>query len=313
MTVSPRSRQLRSSELGNFVDELDNWLRPDQSWSLRDEFPQVFGPRSRAQHFVLDLGDETVAHAAALDLDMRVHGRSWHPRLVGSVVVDPHHRGLGLGRAVMEEVVRNFESSSREALVLWSDKPGFYAKLGFEPFGHEFHVSVDGHGVEAPEPRAELRPARERDLEELLLLHLGKPIHSARSLGDFESFVRIPDCKTYVADRDGHVVAYACIGKGLDFPNFAHELGGTDADVTWMLRELATHSAEPLGVLLPLWRVSMLHFTSGLTSPQGSLRLGPHSTSGLTPTPASLHLGAQARTLGLRPPPRPSPASFVRP
>jgi GNAT superfamily N-acetyltransferase len=218
MTVSPRSRQLRSSELGNFVDELDNWLRPDQSWSLRDEFPQVFGPRSRAQHFVLDLGDETVAHAAALDLDMRVHGRSWHPRLVGSVVVDPHHRGLGLGRAVMEEVVRNFESSSREALVLWSDKPGFYAKLGFEPFGHEFHVSVDGHGVEAPEPRAELRPARERDLEELLLLHLGKPIHSARSLGDFESFVRIPDCKTYVADRDGHVVAYACIGKASTSP-----------------------------------------------------------------------------------------------
>jgi hypothetical protein len=44
---------------------------------------------------------------------------------------------------------------------------------------------------------------------------------------------------------------------------------------------------------------------------RGEIRLTPPRGGSLHS--ASLHLGAQARTLGLRPPPRPSPVSFVRP
>ena len=36
-------------------------------------------------------------------------------------------------------------------------------------------------------------------------------------------------------ERDGTVAAYACLGKGADFPNWWHEMGGSDADVAILL------------------------------------------------------------------------------
>ena len=265
-------RRCSTTELGPLVGRLDEWLRAEQDWSLVDEFPQVFGAASRARHHLIEVDGELVAHAATLELEMLVRGKPWRPRLVGSVVVDPERRGQGLGLRVMEDVVQDFERRRCDALVLWSDKPGFYAKLGFAPFGEELHLGV-APGEEA-ELRGELRAPKARDLEELLLLHLGKGVHSRRELSDMESYLRVPGCEFWVLERDGHVVAYCVIGKGLDFPEFVHEFAGNERDLQAMFRTLATQRKETLGVLVPLWRSELLQHFPKAQSCRNPLALG---------------------------------------
>lgn len=267
-------RCVTTPRLCGALDTLDSWLRPDVPWSLRDEYPQVFGPGSRAVHHLLLSGEELVAHAATLDIEIRVRGRRWQPRLVGSVVVDPQRRGHGHGLEIMEDVVREFERGHKDALVLWSDKPEFYAKLGLVPFGQEFHIAVlPGPGAERIEG-GRVRAATEDDLEALLLLHLAKPVRSQRSPRDFAAFVRIPRCSVAVLEREGDVVAYAALGKGLDFEGYVHEFGGSDDDVASLLRELATVNGRPLGLLVPLWRAPLLRAFDDGTQQQSPLALG---------------------------------------
>ncbi|MCW2818271.1 MAG: family N-acetyltransferase [Marmoricola sp.] len=88
------------------------------------------------RHLVGRVGDDLAAYARLLAPDDR-HAA---PR-IGRVVVDPHHRASGTGRALMTEAL---EACERH----WPGQPvelggqahlvGFYTSLGFEPVGEEY-------------------------------------------------------------------------------------------------------------------------------------------------------------------------------
>ena len=64
-----------------------------------------------------------------------------------------------------------------------------------------------------------------------------------------------PGMATFVLERDGEVIAYACTGKGADLQGHWHELGGTDQAVAALLPE-AMHLSEQIeaALLLPPYR-----------------------------------------------------------
>ncbi len=244
-------RVLASPEFLPFVPSLDAWLRPDEQWSLADEFPQVFGPGATARHHMLMDGDRLLAHAAILDQESRCAGQSFFTSLVGSVVVAPFERGQGLGRIVMESVLRDFEASESHALLLWSDKLDFYRHLGLHPIGEEEIIELLPEAV--PEDY-ELRAATEDDLPALLALHEQKPCYCPRELLDFALLLRIPETECMVLVHDGQIQAYAVAGKGLDFRGYVHECGGSEEDIGILVRGLAQGSATPLGFFVAPWR-----------------------------------------------------------
>lgn len=206
---------------------LHGWLRDGCAWTLAEEYPSVFAPGSRARSTTLERDGEVLAHAATLDVEHITRDAAGEHqlalRLVGSVVVSPQHRGTGLGRTLMRSVVDDFRASTRDLLVLWSDKAEFYARFGFAPWGRELLMLPHKR-----RPSSRIRPARPDDAEWLASTHAQKARRVKRSAAEFEALLRTPRLQTWVLERDAQSRAYACVGKGMDYENVAHETGGDD-------------------------------------------------------------------------------------
>ncbi len=221
-----------------YLSHIDAWLRGPDSWSLAAEYPRVFGAASKAQSLCLVSDAGLLAHAAVLDLVHRDAGAATRIRCVGSVVVDPGQRGMGLGRRLLEAVVDDFEASDCEVLLLWSQRRRFYAHFGFETWGSELWVRPD-----PSLPQQRIRPMREADLAHVARIHDCKPSRVDREAIDFAAALRIPRLDAWVLDADGAVAAYALVGKGMDFPGVVHDSGGENEALVELLRALPMHFA----------------------------------------------------------------------
>lgn len=244
----------------SFVEQLDEWLRPACAWSLADEYPQIFGAGSMAfQHVLLD-GDQLLAHAATLDLRFRGHGHELVVRLVGSVVAHPERRGEGHASVLLDAIREDFWRESPDVLILWSPSRNLYRRCGFEPLGIE-HILQLGRASLGP-ILGLLRPARQDDVPALHALHAAKPVGTQRRHEDFERFLSIPRCETWVLEIDKEVRAYASIGKGLDFEDHIHEVGGLDPEVASLVSSLLMEKGRDLGLLLAPYRSDLRRLLS---------------------------------------------------
>ena len=155
-----------------------------------------------------------------------------------------------MGTTVVEDVVTDFRERDSEALLLWSDRPDFYGRLGFRPLGAELAVELADRQAD---PSA--RPYRDEDLDAIVAMHEGKAVRTRRSVDVFRRLLAIPGTETTVLDDGDGAVAYACVGKGLDFVDIVHECGGSDDA---LLRLLPGMNAT--WALLPAWRMELAAF-----------------------------------------------------
>ncbi|MFQ5504205.1 MAG: GNAT family N-acetyltransferase [Planctomycetota bacterium] len=247
--------RLASEEAGFVLPFLDAWLRADVAWSLADEYPGVFDRHGDVHHYVIRAGgDRLLAHAAVRMLHVETGGGRLPIRMVGSVVVHPEARNRGLGSRLMTGIASEFRQSEDGLCILWSDREVFYERAGFKRFGREWSLKLRL----APEAgESGIRPYESGDLVALLMMHLQKPVHVRRSHRHFERLLCIPRSRTFVLEEGGFPIAYASVGKGLDFLDVVHESGGEDSSLSRLLQGLPRHLGKPVTLLLPPWRASL--------------------------------------------------------
>ena len=68
----------------------------------------------------------------------------------------------------------------------------------------------------------------------------------------------MPRCDCFVLEAANRVVAYACIGKGLDFENVIHECGGSPEDLARLLPSICRVQQKELYVMIPPSRPELL-------------------------------------------------------
>jgi len=243
---------------------VESWLMPGVDWGLTAEHPRLFAPSGHAQSIVLRQANRLLGHAALLEVRVRTTSGMVPTTLIGSVVIAPEHRGQGLGRRLLAEVCSTLDRSPSKIAILWSDKPGFYRRAGFEPSGSELVVRIA-----TGQPNALVRRAHQRDVPSLLALHAAKPNRVLRTLAEFAALLAIPRTQTWVLDDVG-IRAYACVGKGMDFGDVMHECGGDDASLLQLLPALPTH----LAVLAPWRRALARRLGSVAEGPLGLVRTG---------------------------------------
>jgi hypothetical protein len=104
-----------------------------------------------------------------------------------------------------------------------------------------------------------VRPARVGDLPDLLDLHEQKPLRVRRDLAAMALLLSAAPMETMVLDAAGSLRAYACLGKGQDFGDWWHELGGEDADVRRLLSgAMAYLGRDTATVLVPPYRTELV-------------------------------------------------------
>ena len=217
---------------------IDLCMRPDETLSMAEDFPLLVGPEAKSLRLVCKEGGRILAHVAARELALDTPDGGvlalWN---IGAVVTAEAARGRGLASALIEECLRRGKEQGAAAAVLWTDRPDFYARLGFSPAGRELAVHVPRERLVnvAPVP---IRPLHPAELEEILALREKDPFCARRPLEDWRRLHGLPRSRCFVAPAMGPVLAALVFGKGCDFEGMITEWVGDVSLLPRMLRTL---------------------------------------------------------------------------
>lgn len=247
-------RAVSPDEKASALRQLEAWNRTDGSLALTH--PQVFHPAARAEMFGLFREGRLLSHAAVRAIRLRTERGVVSTWMVGSVITDPDARRQGLATGLLEQIARLATANAQDSLMLWSGRWDFYQALGYRPAGCQHEVRLRSRpGSLAPG----IRPAAAGDLPAILALHQRKPLAVERSLEDLALLLSARPMRTMLLERRGEVLAYGCYGKGLDFRDWWHEVGGSDENVATLITGAMEVLAQSEATLLvPGYRVGLL-------------------------------------------------------
>lgn len=111
--------------------------------SLRDRFPSVIDAARPENLWSVRKGDRTISVLALRRFVWQPDGAELPAAMIGMVATDPSARGRGMAGALLREATRALAREGRMFAVLWADRPGIYARMGW--------IAADcGLGAELP-------------------------------------------------------------------------------------------------------------------------------------------------------------------
>jgi len=166
--------------------------------------------------------------------------------LIGLVYTAPAFRARGFAAACVQACVEDLRAGGAWLAGLWSDKPAFYAKLGFLPAGRETFLGVDPAacaealvGLGVPPGAVETGPVAAGDFRALEALYASREVRAERAPGELARHAASVETELQVARLAGRPVAYAALGRGDDFRGVVHDWAGSAEGVLACLEALA--------------------------------------------------------------------------
>lgn len=209
------------------VQFLDGELRPGAGFSIRDEFPAVFGEFPGGNSLYAEVGGNVVGHVAFLTRVFRHPLFYFKVGLIGSVVTAERFRGRGIASTLLREALSQLKNNGCFFSVLWAENPDFYRPLGFERVGREQSLRFSAAEIveeDIAEKVVSFDP--KRHMEAIWRLYHQHPLTVDRSLQEFKRLSRTPQARIFVTVTDEVVTSYLVVHKGSDFENYIHEWGG---------------------------------------------------------------------------------------
>ncbi len=200
------------------------------------EYPLVFRDDFPGDVVAVGEGEEIRSAAAILQRDFLTPQGTVSVGLIGSVSTDPAWQGKGLATRVLIEAEAELERRGCHIALLWADDPKFYYARGYRPIGAEVDFVIPRELAKRL-PKAEgVRPLEDADTEALHTLYARHPSRVDRSVDETDAMLACPGMSTLALERDGELVAYACLGRGFDLHDAIHEWGGAVDDVLALVR-----------------------------------------------------------------------------
>ncbi len=247
----PRSPSVQ--EFDSVVRFLNEKLRPEQTWSIAEEYPAVFKASNNSNLRIITDGQKVLSHAAIRTLVVRTPVTLFKVATIGSVVTDEQHRHQGLGTQLIEDCLLAAHYQACDLSVLWTDQYDFYRRMGFELAGTELTFELTDRFVPPPRPAGLRFEFSSRvSAESILRLYHQHTVNSSRTLQEVESYLKIPNSTVATCwSQDNKLLAFAVEGKGLDLSCYVHEWGGQSTPLLHLLDQLRLHKKSDLRVLVP--------------------------------------------------------------
>ena len=303
--IRVESERPSSHDREEVIAFLDRILRPGGALSVSEDLPLLLGPDARSEQRVIRLDGRIAAHAAMLPTECKLGEQKLALGVIGAVATDPAHRGKGLASALVRSLVAHAAKERIPLVLLWSEAPGFYERLGFVEGGRE---TIHVFDREPPLPRDDfrVRRARKDDLTAMRFLHAREPSGLRRGPREWEILFAMPATRFHVLERQGRIAAYGVVGKGADLQGCIHEWGGEESLVTALVAGIMRNEdLKEIFVMTPPWKRAAADLLSGAGSEEHT---GALAMLRINDAPALCSLARGAHR-GNRPEPaRPLPA-----
>lgn len=203
-----------------------------------DFYPLMKKENAHNNWILLDEENNLVGHIGVLPRFLTHKNLSFKVSLLGGIAVLESHRGEGLLRKMMTEVLSNYQSDSA-LFILWSDKHDLYKKFGFELFGGQEIYSLRGKGTLTPTTLSVLLPEERKRIFDLYKNEVEKKyLCIGRDQDYFDDLAAITTSKLYLEKKDDLITSYAFAEKGHDLKEVVHELVVTQTEYQEFLAKL---------------------------------------------------------------------------
>ena len=218
---------------GQLIEFLDSTLRQDAGFSVREEYPSLFGEYPGGESWLIENDGRPASHLGIVVREFRHPAYRVKIGLIGSVVTAPEFRSHGMASLLIREALTALKRRGVAVCVLWSDASEFYRPFGFFRAGHEIDFKFSFSSVAGvPDINDQVMPYQpERHAHLTWHLYQRHEVKVDRSLEEHKRLMQIPRSRTFVTEREGKVTSYIVENKGADFENYIHEWGGPILEV----------------------------------------------------------------------------------
>lgn len=266
-------RAPENHEAQDVIQFLDDHLRPENSWSVTEEYPTTFTPQNYQNLRVIKDENSVLSHAAIRDTVIKSPFAVFHAAAIGSVVTSEAHRQQGLSRKILQNCIDASKEKGADFAILWTNLFDFYRKLGFELAGYEISIQVQDD-VPMPEGLKVIEGAQIAP-EALHRVFMKHTVHSARKPEDIRRYLQIPNARIYsVWNAQGQMEAYAVEGKGADLDSYIHEWGGGTEQLIALFSEIRRRQDRAITVISPGHSYNLIKQCSDQNWPIFEGRLG---------------------------------------
>jgi len=239
------------SEFGDVVRFFSEQLRPDNAWSIADEYPLAIHPQNLFNLRIIKDNDRYLSGAVVKNYVIRTHAGLFKVAAIGSVVTHPSHRNQGLSTAILESSLQAAQQQNCDFAILWTDLYDYYRKIGFELAGTEVSLCVENE-FSAPTQNLKIVESAKVAPEAILKLYAQHTCGALRTAADIRRFLTIPNMRIYTAwDHSNQITAYAVEGKGADLTGYIHEWGGSVPALMHLLSHIRKTQARPITIISP--------------------------------------------------------------
>ncbi len=245
-------RPVHGHELPDLIRFLSDHLRPQQSWSIADEYPLAIHDENLNNVRVIKDNNSFLSAAVMKPLIIKSPAGLFKVAAIGSVVTDPSHRNQGLSRQVLDDCLKAAKDHGCDFAVLWTNLFDFYRKLGFELAGTEISLTIP-QSFKAPDaPDLRYMQSNRVDPEAILRIYSQHTTGTLRTADDIRKFLNIPNARVFTAwDKNNVLQAYAVEGKGADLDSYIHEWGGGVSKLLPLIKFALSQERRPLTLIAP--------------------------------------------------------------
>lgn len=268
-------RPLHEHELGGLIKFLSDHLRPQQGWSIADEYPLAIQNENLNNVRVITDNGNFLSAAVMRPLVIKSPAGLFKAAAIGSVVTNPANRNQGLSRQVMDDCLKEAAAHGCDFAILWTNLFDFYRKFGFELAGTEISLDIPSN-IKIPEaPELRYLQSNRIEADALLRLYNQHTTGTIRTADDIRKFLQIPNSHVYTAwDNDNRLQAYAIEGKGADLEGYIHEWGGGVSKLLPLLKFAVQQRRRPLTLIAPSHSNNLIRQLTALGAKEHSGILG---------------------------------------
>ncbi len=240
------------TEYDRVIQFLNQTLRPQQPWSISDEYPNALLPNNIHNISIVKDGNEVVSHAVLKPLIVKSPHVIFKIGTIGSVVTKEDHRNHGYSQKTIQNCISLARQQSCDIAILWTNLYEFYQKMGFELSGFEVSMVIEKEFTSPVKKFYRFSEEKNVSPEALLRLYSLHSVNSVRTVDDVRKFLAIPNTKLYTAWNSEHqLLAYAVEGKGADLNGYIHEWGGQVSDLLSLFSHVRSVKKSPVTVIAP--------------------------------------------------------------